>query len=419
MPDAASLSPRPRRSWRVRLARLDRRRGLLTLLVAAVVAMSWLDVIDRATQNQVQSATTQALLAFAAARGLNAGISVLQSTEVGVGVSTHPFEALDPFNDLVEDYASVMKLAIGSLIGQTVLLEITATALFKIALSLAGLALVASLWTRSRATPWAWKAFALIGLGRFLLLLTLLASSLVDQAFLDQRTATNMAEVKGLAEEVQATSSTEAGSHLSPQERQRLDAEATRLDEQRQTVRESLVKANRGVAMAEDGVDQTRGRLGIMKARLSLAQRLNPFHEDPEIERLEAALVDKRRVLETRVSEREALLGRLGAIDRQRETLRRRLAGEDESLLESLGNRLASLTDSLSLAAIHSRIETGTSAILNLMALFVLRTLVIPLLFMWLGLKLFKGLYRSPVPRRLATPQGVAPTLPTRESPLP
>ena len=30
------------------------------------------------------------------------------------------------------------------------------------------------------------------------------------------------------------------------------------------------------------------------------------------------------------------------------------------------------------------------------MALFVMRTLVIPLLFLWLGLKLFKGLYSRP-----------------------
>lgn len=163
MPDSAPTSSVTPPTAKRTLLPPRRLKALLTLAILAVVALSWLDVLDRATQRQVEGATTQALLAFAAARGLNAGISVLQSTEMGVGVSTHPFEALDPFNDLVEDYASVMKLAIGSLIGQTLLLEITGALMFKIALSLAGALLILCLWRDWRLTPMAWKAFGLIG----------------------------------------------------------------------------------------------------------------------------------------------------------------------------------------------------------------------------------------------------------------
>ncbi|MCO7213754.1 MULTISPECIES: hypothetical protein [unclassified Halomonas] len=398
MSDSAPTSSETPPTANRRLSPSRRLKVLLTLAIVAVMALSWLDVLDRATQRQVEGATTQALLAFAAARGLNAGISVLQSTEMGVGVSTHPFEALDPFNDLVEDYASVMKLAIGSLIGQTLLLEITGSLMFKIALSLAGALLILCLWRDWRLTPLAWKAFALIGLGRFLLLLTLVASTLVDQAFLDERTSASMAEVQGLSEEVQATGLAEAGDALTPQQRERLEAEMADTDQRRQQLRESLIETNRQIGKAEDAVEQSRGRLSLLTARLSLTERLNPFHDNPEIERLEQQLGQRRQRLAGLTDEREGQLAELAAVDRERDTLRRRLAGEDpdEGLFDGLAERIGALTDGLSISAIQSRIESGTNAILQLMALFVMRTLVIPLLFLWLGLKLFKGLYSRP-----------------------
>lgn len=326
---------------------------------------------------------------------------------MGVGVSTHPFEALDPFNDLVEDYASVMKLAIGSLIGQTLLLEITGALMFKIALSLAGALLILCLWRDWRLTPMAWKAFALIGLGRFLLLLTLVASTLVDQAFLDERTSASMAEVQGLSQEVQATGLAEAGETLTPQQRDRLQAEMAGTDQQRQRLRESLIETNRQIGKAEDAVEQSRGRLSLLTARLSLTERLNPFHDNPEIERLEQQLAQRRQALADLTDQREGQLAELAAVDRERDTLRRRLAGEDpeQGLFDGLAERIGALTDGLSISAIQSRIESGTNAILQLMALFVMRTLVIPLLFLWLGLKLFKGLYSRPgVSLRLPPP---------------
>ncbi|WP_417328780.1 hypothetical protein [Halomonas cupida] len=367
---------------------------LLSLLIAALVALCWLSVLDRATQRQVESATTQALVAFAAARGLNAGISVLQSTEVGVGVSTHPFEALDPFNDLVEDYSSIMKLAIGSLIGQTLLLEISSSLIFKVALTLAAAICLISLWWRPGSAALAWKLFASVALVRFLLLLALLANTAIDRAFLDQPTEQNMTEVQSLANEVQATSASAGSGSLSSAERADLETEQELLQTRRPNLHTQLVEANRRVALAEDSLQQTRGRAAMIKARMSLAERLNPFHEDAELERLETSLAEQRSRLEDEVERREQLLQELAHLDTRREQIRRRLAGEDESLVESLSQRLSSLSDSLSLEAIQARIESGTRAILSLMALFVLRTLVAPLVLMWLGLKLFRAIYR-------------------------
>lgn len=387
---------------------------LLSLLIAALVALCWLSVLDRTTQRQVESATTQALVAFAAARGLNAGISVLQSTEVGVGVSTHPFEALDPFNDLVEDYSSIMKLAIGSLIGQTLLLEISSSLIFKLALTLAAAACLVVLWWRPGSVGLAWKLFATVALTRFLLLLTLLANTAIDRAFLDQPTEQNMTQVQSLANEVQATSADNAdGNSLSSAEQDDLATEQQLLETRRPNLHSQLVEANRRVALAEDSMQQTRGRAAMIKARMSLAERLNPFHADAELERLEAILAEQRASMEDEIHQREQLLQELAHLDTRREKIRRRLAGEDESLVNSLSQRLSSLSDNLSIEAIQARIESGTRAILSLMALFVLRTLVVPLLLLWLGLKLFRAIYQiqpgaGPIPPARLPPPTVS-----------
>ncbi|MBY5984901.1 hypothetical protein KUW18_12470 [Halomonas sp. DP5Y7-2] len=389
--------PGPRSGHPMLLLTGSRLKLIMTLAIAAIIAVSWLGILDRATQRQVEGATTQALLAFAAARGLNAGISVLQSTEVGVvAASTHPFEVLDPINDLVEDYASVMKLAIGSLIGQTLLLEITATLAFKVAFTAAGLWLLLSLWRGWPTTALAWRAFALIGLGRFLLLLTLAASALVDHAFLDERTTNSMEEVQRLSEDVQATSEAHTDDGLPAEQRERIERELASAEDQRDQLRGGLITLNRRIALAEQGVEQSRGRLSLLTARLSLKERLNPFHDNPEIDRLQQQLAERRDSLAALTEQREHQLKQLAELDRRRDALSSRLAGEDQGLLASLSQRFSALTDSLSLAAIQSRVESGTNAILELMALFVLRTLVIPLLFLWLGMKLFRALYARP-----------------------
>lgn len=69
MPDSAPTSSVTPPTAKRTLLPPRRLKALLTLAILAVVALSWLDVLDRATQRQVEGATTQALLAFAAARG--------------------------------------------------------------------------------------------------------------------------------------------------------------------------------------------------------------------------------------------------------------------------------------------------------------------------------------------------------------
>lgn len=90
-------------------------RALAFLLVSLVIAGAWLPPVQTVADAQIDAGLKRALVAFAAARTLNAAISVAQGTEVGVqvgvGMTLTLGQALDPVNDLVEQFASLMLMA--------------------------------------------------------------------------------------------------------------------------------------------------------------------------------------------------------------------------------------------------------------------------------------------------------------------
>lgn len=181
----------------------------VTLVILLIVAISWSGYIDRQTENYVNKSTVQALAAFATARVLNAGITVAKSIQVGAVVSVQPLEILDPVHDLVEQYSSIMKLAIGSLVIQKLLLEIVATGFFKILLTLLAVVLMATLFVGGRVfSALTFKLFSLTCLVRFLLLLAVGMNGLVDEIYVNHKTQQNMAELEILSREVDAIAAT-------------------------------------------------------------------------------------------------------------------------------------------------------------------------------------------------------------------
>lgn len=88
-----------------------------TIAVALLlVALSWYRPIEVMAESQLNDGFKRALVSFASARALNGVISVVQGTQVaveplGVGVSLSVGEILDPINDLVEAFSTVMLTA--------------------------------------------------------------------------------------------------------------------------------------------------------------------------------------------------------------------------------------------------------------------------------------------------------------------
>ena len=176
-----------------------------TIAVIILVLVGLFGPVDRMGEAQLGEATKRALVAFAAARGLNAAISAVQGTEValqpaGVGITLTPGELLDPVNDLVERLSWVMLASAVSLGIQQLLLAVSASALMVAAL--AGAALICLLWLWRPAWRRHWATIILLRLALLTLLLRfampgyVLAADAFYQGFLadDYTQATNQIE---------------------------------------------------------------------------------------------------------------------------------------------------------------------------------------------------------------------------------
>lgn len=149
--DDRAAEPTPLSSL-TRWLRDDRRRRIVTLLLlAAAVVLAITGTADDAAVARADALFQRALVTFASARALDAVISAAQGTELalepaGVGVTFSAGEVLDPLNDLVEQFATIVLLAATSLGIQSLVLRIA---------SWWGLTLLLGL----AAGAWAWTAW--------------------------------------------------------------------------------------------------------------------------------------------------------------------------------------------------------------------------------------------------------------------
>lgn len=129
----------------------------LSMGLIVLVHSNWLDELGlKATEDGL----TRALVTFGISRGLNGVISVVQGTEVsvepvGIGMTFTPGEILDPVNDLVERFSTIVLIA-GTAFGvQRVALEVSSAELYSWITTAFIVALILVLWLRQRVPSWA------------------------------------------------------------------------------------------------------------------------------------------------------------------------------------------------------------------------------------------------------------------------
>lgn len=170
------------------------RRLLLLLALALVLGGAWLAPLDSSATQQVQTGLKRALTSFATARALNAVISVVQGTEVsvqlaGFGPTFAPGQALDPINDLVEQFSTLMLLASVSFGMQLILLKFGAYWAVSLLLSVAAVAWVWLNWRGPPVRAWPTRFLLVLVLVRFAIPLVALGSEAGFHLFLADRYA--------------------------------------------------------------------------------------------------------------------------------------------------------------------------------------------------------------------------------------
>jgi hypothetical protein len=157
---------------------------------------------DRRAEKCIDDSIKRALITFAAARGLNALISVIQGSGVslepaGVGISISVGEALDPLNDLVERFSWVMLASLMALGIQKLFIQIGPWLSLKFMFSVTLLFFLAAIWLKGNYhhtfTVIAKKALIVAFLLRFAVPLATYVNTLVYYSILDEHyeTASN------------------------------------------------------------------------------------------------------------------------------------------------------------------------------------------------------------------------------------
>ena len=166
---------------------------LISLLGVAIALVAHLSVIDNKGLEYTEEGLKRSLVTFGVSRGLNGVISVVQGTEVavepvGIGMTFTPGQILDPVNDLVERFSTIVLIA-GTAFGvQRVVLEVTSAQIFSILLTLSLIAALCAFWMGERIRPGfrhaAYKLFATILIVRFAVPVIAISGELFYQQFL-------------------------------------------------------------------------------------------------------------------------------------------------------------------------------------------------------------------------------------------
>ncbi|GGN22616.1 MULTISPECIES: hypothetical protein [Marinomonas] len=366
------------------LKQLGKINGYYLAIVLAIV-FSWWGLLDSKASDYVSSSLVQALSAFGLAKLFNATVSVLQSIQISVFVSSVTIgELLDPFNDMVEDFSGVMKVAVSSLIFQSILLKITSTVYFKVFATLSGLLFGYLYWCKSRFAEVAYKVFVTAVGAKFLLVLVVLLSALVDASFLNDEKTQTMDKIQVHSEDMNEVTT---GLGVAADLKQSLDKDKQtlqiKLDEEQQTLSkqdERLVELN-----AQN--ESLNRQISARKDTLSALDIL--FNNDEilaDLRTQQSALSDDRQRTEQNIKTSQNKINAL----QQSITDLGNLTLEDQGFFSSIKQSafgLSHFKDKIS--EYVGTLNDLVNDFLTLLALFAFNTVFIPVLFLYLGAKGF------------------------------
>jgi len=366
---------------------LRNKKHLLTLAVVILVAFSWTSALDTYADRYTDGSILQAGTAYATARGINAMVSILQTSTVQVGIgfsgSITVGEIFDPINDLIERFSNIMTFALGSLVLQKILILIANHTFFKILITLFGTAYIAILWAgKFRATSFLWTIFVLLIFIRFSLGIVVSLNSMVDNAFLSEDIETRTIKLDKFKQDVSSIKNKDItgqeylqGILLNlEQDKKSLEAQQSKLviaEGELKTLKQQLDKLNEA-----------------LEGDFSLTCRLNPFCDELGFEKAKADISNLKTTIKTKegqIKDIKNLIDELKSNIREKE---KKLNGED--LKARITKMLPDFNKWPSQESIANTVSENINNIIRLLVLFILKTILIPLIFLYAFIRIIK-----------------------------
>jgi hypothetical protein len=164
-----------------------------SVLILILFGLSFTKVIDTASEEVTHDAMANAVVTYAAVRVLGGTVSMIQESSIevapaGVGMNLALGQALDPLNDLLEQFAQVMLVSVVSLGVQEILLAVGHTSFFNVLVLLSGVVFLIALWWKNAGKAsfnMVSRFFMVVVLLRFAVSAVVLANGLMYSVMLE------------------------------------------------------------------------------------------------------------------------------------------------------------------------------------------------------------------------------------------
>jgi hypothetical protein len=362
-------------------------RYLWLIALLGLPALGWYGALDDFSSMQVDGSITTAGLIYGTARGINALVSILQGTELNVPFLTFSIgQVLDPVNDLIERFSNVILLALGSLALQKILLAVVSHTMFNILLSVVAVFTGLSIFLGSpKALSALLRIFLVIAFFRFSLGLVVMGNGWVDSTFLDeddQQRHVAMENFQGKLRQIETASKGEAQAE------------------------EQLARNQRGVIKLKGDRRKSQQELDVLDARIKGASK--------ELKRLSNAaggvcqytdifgtcpenVIKSKQALNSLEAKRGPIVSHLATIEEAIEILKERSdcikkhrRGEKCSVWEYLPDAPNPSAIRQELNEVNDSVSDFAENCINLLMSLLLKTVAIPLLFLYLLLKIIR-----------------------------
>ena len=179
----------------------------ISIIVIALLILSWWGILDSLSIIVNTESIKDAAIIYGIARSINGVISVLQSAEISALVgSVHPGELLDPMNDLIERFSTVMSWSLGSLVLQKVLLAVFSSYSFKVIFTLFCVITLCVIHFGNSLTlkNKLWTIFAIVASLRFSIAIICGLTAIVDYGFIQKIEQESLRTVQSFSTDISA-----------------------------------------------------------------------------------------------------------------------------------------------------------------------------------------------------------------------
>ncbi len=343
------------------------------ILAFALIVLSSAGWVDNSAQKHVETTRNESIGIYALARGINALVSVAQSSQVKVPfvLSIQAGELLDPVNDAVERLSSVMVWSTGSLFLQQIVLEVASSLWFRVAfLAIGALTMFALLRPNlGRFRNLAWRIFIVAAAFRFIVPAFVLLSVLAGQMLLGAKINENREKLSSFEKQLPIEAA------LASPDAKNLDERKAHMESERERLRKDLTSLKQKAENLDKEIDRLDKNVGWARRFLETLRYKSPGNE-------RAALKEKRAEIGREIKESET---RIDGLESKLDCIERHRAGEN---CDSWWDKIASTGKTLSdFMGIYDKAKQVVQSITDLLIAIVIKNILLPLVFLLIALK--------------------------------